>query len=190
MDKTKDIDPNLIYARALVLSQNNQVDSDLTIQSMLTHELYSSPLSLFFPNVDMRTAKNKSSLKNKLKLEVGTRRVHPKIKIVDASAILWVVSWPSKGASVQDFVTNVRCYLQRLLQIHDVYFIFDRYYQRSIKNQTRSTRSNGVTRRFTLSLKNELPSKKVILGVTENKKTDDQFDHKRLSVESQLYRRK
>ena len=167
------IDTNLIYSRALVLTPNDSTqssDSELTVQHILTHKLFSSPLPLFFQNGEMRIAKNKSALKNKLKVEVISRTVTPRIRIVDASAVLWAVSWPSKRALVKDFIVNMRYYLQDLLKSSDVYFVFDRYFDRSIKSHTRFTRSNGFTRRYGLSLQNDLPPKKQVLAVTENKK--------------------
>ena len=54
---TKDIDTNLIYSRALVLTQNDSGNSELTIQNILNHELFSSPLSLFNANGEMRILK-------------------------------------------------------------------------------------------------------------------------------------
>ena len=194
-DSTNVIDTNLIYSRALVLTQNSSTqscDSELTVQYLLTHELFSSPLPLFYQNGEMRIAKNKSTLKNKLKVEVISRTVAPQIRIVDASAILWAIAWPSKGALVKDLIVNVRYYLQDLLKSSDVYFVFDRYFERSIKSQTRSTRSNGITRRYGLSLQNDLPPKKQVLAVSENKKQliqliiDDLMTNPRFQSENKL----
>ena len=60
--QTKDIDTNLIYSRALVLTQNDPDNSDLNIRKILNHELFSSPLSLFNADSEMRISKSKSSL--------------------------------------------------------------------------------------------------------------------------------
>ena len=53
----------------------------------------------------------------------------------------------------------------------DVYIVFDRYHQDSIKGHTRIVRASGVTRRFHLQLVTELPSQKVVptRTVTQNK---------------------
>ena len=75
-----------------------------------------------------------------------------------------------KGAVATDFLSNIRDYLQGLLRNSDVYLIFDRYFETSIKNQTRSDRSHGVTGRYTLSVGTELPPQKAVLAVTDNKK--------------------
>ena len=112
------IDTNLIYSGALVLTQNDSTqssDSELTVQHILTHELFSSPLPLFFQNGEMRIAKNKSALENKLKVEVILRTVTPRIRIVDASAVLWAVSWPSKKALAKKQCQNVELTWQVLL---------------------------------------------------------------------------
>ena len=51
---------------------------------------------------DLRIAKSKSILKNKLKIEQSARATgQPDAIVIDGCAILWVVHWPSKG-SVQD----------------------------------------------------------------------------------------
>ena len=149
---------------ALVLTQNDPDNSDLNIQKILNHELFSSPLSLFNADGEMRISKSKSSLKNKLIVEMSSRTTMPKIRIVDASAVLWTISWPSNGALVKDFVANVRHYLENLLTTGDVYFVFDRYFERSIKNSTRSSRANGITRRYELCPQKELPAKKTRFG--------------------------
>ena len=43
-DNTRNIDTNLIYALALLLTQNDPVNSEHTVQHILT-EIFSSPLS-------------------------------------------------------------------------------------------------------------------------------------------------
>ena len=101
------IDAGLIYSRAMVLMQNKSEQSpELTMENILSYELCGVPFSLFKVDGSMRIPKNKSQLKNKLKVEVNCRVNSPKVRIIDGSAVLWTISWPGKGAVVTDFLSN------------------------------------------------------------------------------------
>ena len=81
-------------------------------------------------------------------------------------------SWPGKGRLVSDLINAFRQFIARQLMLYlkqDVYIVFDRYHQDSIKGHTRIVRASGVTRRFHLQLVTELPSQKVVPTVTQNK---------------------
>ena len=124
---------------------------------------------MFKENGALRTATSKFALKNAL---AKPRLSHQKadILIVDASAQLWVTAWPGKGGLVSDLINTFRQFIARQLDLkQDVYIVFDRYHQDSIKGHTRIVRASGVTRRFHLQLATELPSQKVVLTVTQNK---------------------
>ena len=124
---------------------------------------------MFKENGALRTATSKFALKNAL---AKPRLSHQKadILIVDASAQLWVTAWPGKGGLVSDLINTFRQFIARQLDLkQDVYIVFDRYHQDSIKGHTRIVRASGVTRRFHLQLVTELPSQKVVLTVTQNK---------------------
>ena len=123
---------------------------------------------MFKENGALRTATSKFALKNAL---AKPRLSHQKadILIVDASAQLWVTAWPGKGGLVSDLINTFRQFIARQLDLkQDVYIVFDRYHQDSIKGHTRIVRAIGVTRRLYLQLATELPSQKVILMVTQN----------------------
>ncbi len=117
----------------------------------------------------MRLATSKSNLKNKLKVEVSGRYA-PKATsvIIDGSAILWVVHWPTQG-TVQDLVVNVVSYVIGKMKDADVYLIFDRYEDYSIKGVTRTARGKEASRHHQLSQSMNLPPQKVVLAVTYNK---------------------
>ena len=124
---------------------------------------------MFKENGALRTATSKFALKNAL---AKPRLSHQKadILIVDASAQLWVTAWPGKGGLVSDLINTFRQFIARQLDLkQDVYIVFDRYHQDSIKGHTRIVRASGVTRRFHLQLVTELPSQKVVPTVTQNK---------------------
>ena len=144
------VDTGHIYCRAMVLLQTNSDRSEeLSRENILSYELCGVPLSLFHEDGSTRVPKNKSQLKNISKEEVPARGVEPRVVILDGSAILWTIPWPAKGALVKDFLLNIKFYLLDLLRNSDVYLIFDRYFEDSIKYHTRCERPNGVTRRYT-----------------------------------------
>ena len=71
---------------------------------------------------------------------------------------------------VSDLINAFRQFIARQLYLkQDVYIVFDRYHQDSIKGHTRIVRASGVTRRFHLQLVTKLPSQKVVPTVTQNK---------------------
>ena len=79
-------------------------------------------------------------------------------------------SWPGKGRLVSDLINAFRQFIARQLYLkQDVYIVFDRYHQDSIKGHTRIFRASGVTRRFHFQLVTELPSQKVVTTVRQNK---------------------
>ena len=122
---------------------------------------------MFKENGALRTATSKFALKNAL---AKPRLSHQKadILIVDASAQLWVAAWPGKGGLVSDLINTFRQFIARQLDLkQDVYIVFDRYHQDSIKGHTRIVRAIGVTRRLYLQLATELLSQKVVLMVTQ-----------------------
>ena len=74
--------------------------------------------------------------------------------------------WPING-KLQDFVQNVISYT--ILRNADVFLIFDRYKDYSIKNATHSSRETSTRRRYQLTQMMTIPPKKVVLTVTHNK---------------------
>ena len=159
-------DTNLIYSRVIGL----QASRDINMKDVLEYELCPVPASLFDENGDMRIAKSKSTLKNKLQVQHSGRQVQrPDKVLIDGCALLWVIHYPKNG-TVLDYAENVTEYVSRLLAESDVFLIFDRYYSQSIKNGTRLARSgDGSTRQHVLNLQTPLPAQKVALTVTENK---------------------
>ncbi len=109
-------------------------------------------------------------LKTKLQVELTDRRsVPPDAIVLDGCAILWVVNWPTHGL-VQDYIRNVVNYVAGHLQIADTYLVFDRYYDDSIKENTRTSRAGKLaSRQHQLTMVTPLPPKNVCLTVTQNK---------------------
>ena len=135
VESAKVYETNQIYSRIIGLKASCQ---DMNLNEGLKYE--SIPTSMFTNNGEMRLATSKSSLENKLKIEV-TGRYAPKATsvIINGSAILWVVHWPTQG-TVQYLVGNVVSYVMGKMKDADVYLIFDRYEDDIIKGVTRTAR--------------------------------------------------
>ena len=67
-------------------------------------------------------------------------------------------AWPVEG-TVQDLVTGVEKYIEKMANTADVYLVFDRYMPFSIKSDTRMERVGALRRKHTLSLGGPLPTK-------------------------------
>ena len=166
MSKVPVCGPSLIYSRVLCL----QKVRDVNMKDVLGYELSHVPPSMFDKTGDMRISKAKSTLKAKLQVELTMRRTaSPKATVLDGCAILWVIRWPAHGI-VKDFVENLFEYISNLQKVCDTYLIFDRYYQESIKEITRTSRAaKHASREHQLSLLTPLPPQKVCLTVARNK---------------------
>ncbi len=103
-------------------------------------------------------------------MEVSCRLgIQPDVTVVDGSAILWILHWPNRG-TVCDFVDNFTGYILAKNNTSDIYVVFDRYYDFSIKSGTRFARAGRhASRRHRLSMNAPLPPQNVVLTVTENK---------------------
>ena len=71
---------------------------------------------------------------------------------------------------MQDFLNNVRRHIQSHLDSSDVYLLFDRYKEGSIKESTRNYRDQGASRVYSLRPTAKRPSQKVVLTVSSNNK--------------------
>lgn len=64
---------------------------------------------------------------------------------------------------------NMYEYVKDLLYYHDVYLVFDRYKDYSIKSSTRNSRAKNLAYRHKIDLNTVLPSKDKVLSCTSNK---------------------
>ncbi|MES9884531.1 MAG: hypothetical protein ABW185_27110 [Sedimenticola sp.] len=163
---TRVFDTKLIYSRVMGL----QVSRNINIKDVLQYELAPVPASIFDDNGDMRITNTKSTLKRKLQVDVTERAFEqPDVVVVDGCAVMWTIHWPVKG-TVKEYVDNFCSHIYKLVLQNDVYLVFDRYFQHSIKNVTRRSRAGSLgTRHHKLGLNTPLPAQKVALSVTENK---------------------
>ena len=123
---------------------------------------------MFDDSGDMKVAKTKAVLKNTLKVEMERRHAEVDASFLDESAVLWVVPLPTCG-TVQ-FPYNVRRHIQNHLDSSDVYLLFDRYKEGSLKQSTRNYRDKAASRVYSLRPTAKLPSQKVVLTVSSNTK--------------------
>ena len=101
------------------------------------------PPSMFSTTGEPYLCKLKSSIKDKLRVDVSENTTSkPYAIIIDGCALLWTLNWPSNG-TVNDFIQNMKQYLSSRLKWCDVYFEFDRYYEQSRKQATRDSRQNA-----------------------------------------------
>ena len=163
--ESKVYDLNAIYSRVIALLSS---DRNIDVRDVLSYELAPVPTSMF-TNEGMRICKAKSTLKRMLQVEVSRRNAGiADVIVIDGSALLWTIHWPTDG-TVGDFVANFKRRIASYLTDSDVYLIFDRYYEYSIKSVTRDGRKTGVSRKHHLLRTTALPSQKVILASVENK---------------------
>ena len=114
----------------------------------------------------MPICKAKSKLKRSLQIEVSQRNAgDADATVIDGSAILWTAHWPADG-SVADFIINVKKRIASYLTNSDIYLIFDRYHEYSIKSTTRDGRETRITRKHHLLRTTKWPAQKVVLSST------------------------
>ena len=124
----------------------------------------------------MRISKSKSDLKKLTRVDVSARHVAQEATctVIDGCALLWIPQWPSSTFTQQpllmDFVKKFKNHIKEKLESGDVYLVFDRYKGYSTKSSTRISRMTEGCKVFQLCLTAPLPSQKVTLTITENKK--------------------
>ena len=163
---SKVYDLNAIYSRVIALLSS---DRDTDVKDVFSYELAPVPMAMFSEK-GMWIGKSTHILKRLLQVEVSRRNAgDADITVIDGSALLWTVHWPTDGC-VADFVVNVKKRIASYLNSSDVYLIFNRYHEYSIKSTTRDGRETGVTRKHHLLRTTKLPAQKVVLSSVENKK--------------------
>ena len=97
------------------------------------------------------------------------RNIVPDAIIIDGCAMLHsAIQWP-KGGTVNNLLAGVRSYIKKKLTRSDVYLLYDRYKEFSIKSDTRQERSDQFRCSHTLKNSSPLPSKEITLRDTKTK---------------------
>ena len=162
------LDQEAIYARVIGLMVSNR---DVDFGQVLSCELAAYPPSMFHSDGSMRLATGKACLKKCLGVETSARLWgDPSVIVVDVSAVLWTLHWPSQG-TLYTFVESFKTWIANHLISAEVHLILDRYYDFSIKSGTRANRAGkaGVSRVYKLSAKSPLPPKDAVLKCVANK---------------------
>ena len=156
----------VVYSRVMCLLNAKQID----LKDLFKYKLSPVPLSLYDKNGDSRLAKQKADLKNTLKEEVPKQTcLSENAVVLGGCALLWSVHWPKAG-NVSNLVNVFKDYAVKFLHKSNVFLIFDRYHDYSVKGVTRQDRVGNARRSYNLSLSILLPSKEVTLHSTETKK--------------------
>ena len=155
-----------IFARAMYLISIDRID----LERLFQFELASKPASLFKENGEARYTKSKSVIQRKLKVDVSSRTVSkPDVAVIDGGGMLHAaIYWPTEGI-VKDLIDGIEKYVCSFINFADVYLVFDRYFEFSIKSDTRTERINSLLRAHTLSLEDPLPRKDTCMSSIETK---------------------
>ncbi len=127
-------DTEIIYARIMGLQESART---YDTKKLMSHELSPQPTSMFDKKGNMRQATTKANLKNSLSIEVSGRNLKYDTALLDGCAVMWVIPWPTNG-TVQDYLNNFRRNIMSYLKDSEVYLVFDRYNESSIKESTRT----------------------------------------------------
>ncbi len=164
-------DTELIFARVIGMQASGR---EVDFRDVLSYELSPIPTSLFDDLGEMRICKAKSDLKNNTKVEVSARNREMDCTVLDGSALLWTVPWPASSttnpALVNDYIKSFNKAVERKLKTGDVYLVFDRYVEYSIKCTARRSRRPVGYKIYQLSNTSPLPAQTQVLTISENKK--------------------
>ena len=112
---------------------------------------------------DARYLNNKSLLMNKLKHEQSSRGSSFDAILIDGGGLLYKIYWPANG-TVSDLIDGLEKYTRKLNADSDVFIVFDRYMERSIKSDTRQARIGSFRRCHQLALDRQLPPREICLS--------------------------
>ena len=136
---------------------------------------YTVPTALFNDSGEMRISKSKSDLKKLTRVDVSARHV-----VQEATCtVIWLCTPLDPSVAIINLDTTaisnglceeVQKSYQEKLESGDVYLVFDRYRSYSTKSSTRISKMTEGCKVFQLCLTAPLPSQKVTLTITENKK--------------------
>ena len=116
--------------------------------------------------------KSKATLKHIIGVEIKPRHWGvPTVIVIDFSAFLWTVKWPTSG-TLQGLYDEIKRRLRQMLTKSDVHLIQDRYRDYSRKCSTRAAReeSSGINcRKYTLRPSMPILKKDQVLKCYHNK---------------------
>ena len=137
----------LIYSCDICLLNTDQI----SLEDLFNYKLVPVLTSLFTGPSEARCPKGKSTLKEKLKVEVSTRKHDADDLILNGCAVLYHLHWP-KDACAEDFVGAFIEYVIKDFQVASRYLTFDRYRDYGNKGQTRPERLVQYPRTHTMTM--------------------------------------
>ena len=156
---------DVIFSRVIYLMSIGQLE----FEHLFSYELAPFPTALCHQSGDPRYTQSKSDLKNLLQSKISSRNLNFDSIIIDGNAMLHsAIHWP-KGADVSKLIEGIGSYIFQLLTNCDIYLIFDRYYNFSIKSDTRQERRGAFLKDHKFTENTPLPSKEAALASTKNK---------------------
>ena len=154
-------DPEKLYARLLVISQNR----DIQLSEVFKHELTPVPSALFDEYGDMRKG-SKAVLTQKVAVFSSTPLGQVDLEVIDGNEAIYHTSW-QRNTIRKSFVDT---FIKSYDRPHDTYIVFDRYDKHSIKSHERLRRAKGViSQDYVLNTNTMLPAKEVIMKSDNNK---------------------
>ena len=154
----------IIFSRVMYLLSADQIQ----IKDLFTYELSPVPTALFKDIGEGRSKSSKAVLKNAL-TKVSVRNIFPDAILIDGCAMLHsAIHWP-KGGKVEDLLAGLRSYISKKLLKSDVYLIFDRYKEFSIKSDTRQKKVGSIPLYSHLKQDKSTSSKRGHLADYQNK---------------------
>ena len=131
--------PETVYQRVIGVMIS---DRNLDIREVFGTELNTHPTAMFKEDGTMRFPENKSTLKNIIQVEIPANFLPtPTVLVIDASQYLWTIEWPTSGR-IEAIAMKVKNNIEDLLKHSDVYLVFDRYKDYSIKSNARMPRAS------------------------------------------------
>ena len=126
------VDQEAIYARVIGLMVSQR---DVDFGQVLSCDLAAYPPSMFHSDGSMRQDTGKACLKKCVGVIRTSARIwaEPSVIVVDISAVLWTIYWPSQG-TVLTFVEPFKTWITNHLSSAEEYLILDRYYDFSTKS--------------------------------------------------------
>ena len=97
VDSKNVFDTTVVYSRVIGIRASSR---DIDIENVLSHKLSPVPTFMFYYSGAMRICTGKSDLRKRMAKEASTRLSTSEVvaALLDGSAVLWVVNWPTKGS--------------------------------------------------------------------------------------------
>ena len=150
-----------LYGRLLILTQKRK----MSLKDVFSYELAPLPAALYDEYGALRKSKKHTLIDNLAKWTTHTEEID--VELIDGNEKLYGTTWP-KAATVKSFAES---FINSVQKNHEVFVIFDKYFEGSIKSHERSRRAaDAHCPSHHLTMDTVLPPREVVMKNTENKK--------------------